>query len=237
MREHIQKVQDYRLGVTSVYKDMFIEPMNKDISKINVDTNLSAEGRLQKIAETKAKYERELYDFAQKSFEYQKAELEQAKTKANAILDKTTKAPDDLTVQRFKRSLADLKTDLLLSSSPKVSAEKVANFADSVNDPFLAELLREEYPGLISSIGGGLTGPEKTALGGAVDSVRSRFITPEQQEALDCLELAQSMESTRVISFAVTQHMSEHFGQQAADRMNNPEQLEKALATNEGEAV
>ncbi|HEU4964214.1 MAG TPA: hypothetical protein VFV52_10235, partial [Bacilli bacterium] len=144
-------------------------------------------------------------------------------------LDVATEKPDDLTVDRYRRSIADLKADILLSLNPNTAADKVAELARSTSHPYLAEMLRDDLASVLAPITGNMKPEQRQAIAREVESLRTRFYTPEQVEAQKALVFVESSKSWSLFDGIVQENIRNQFGPNVAGILNNPEAIEARL--------
>lgn len=229
IKEHFSLAHTNRNSAATFYLDMVVNPMNEEISKVDSDRDLSDVGRAKKKDEIRAKYRTEALKLAKEMHEYQRSQFAEIEKKAKPLLNKATAKPDDLTVERFKRSLSDLKTDMLLNPNASTQVGKLQAFMAGVSDPYCAELMRDELAGIIAPIAGQIQGEQRGILSREVEGLRERFTTPEVREAQDALEGIASMSKSMLIGPVVLDKMTTTFGNDVARLLNDYEALNATL--------
>lgn len=186
MKEYYKKTYDIESNVTplvSALKDM----VNEEIDKVRTDPTLSPEGRKLKTDEIMDKYGKQFIEQAKKMREEYDEAVIKAKARAEMILNEAPSKPNGVDDKTFERELNELKMDLLLSTNPQTSFEKVEQFVKAQDNAYNAFKLKQEMPELVKSV---LSIADKndesklkTELRRTVDSLNNKVMTDEQREA------------------------------------------------------
>lgn len=233
IKQHFEKVHTMRQDLPRWYRELFREKLTEELQAVDRDINLSAQGKQAKKAEIRAKYRKEVLNWSKQCRDIQEAEFAEITKKARSVLDKPTTKPDDLTIDRFRRSIADLKADIAVGLSASSAVAQIRKLTDSVTDPYLGEMLRDEFANLVGMVGGGLTGEDRQALGKSLEGLRSRTKLPEVIEAEDAVEMVAMMRQSNVFNPFVTGAIENDLGADVARAMNNAEAVSSLLASME----
>ncbi|MCL6575561.1 hypothetical protein [Kyrpidia sp.] len=230
MRDHLEKVRELHNMMPTMYTEMK-KYFDEDVAKVSYDRTLSEEGKMMKRKEVREQHKKKILEFAKTAHEFQKKELEALRQKASKVLNQPTPKADDLTLERFRNQLADVKASIILR--PKTGGQKLIEFAKSVDHPYIAEQLRREIPDLMAMCVDYMSRDEKIALTDELDSLRHRFITPEQREAQEMLEVANQYEKAALFSPILLDNISGNFGHNVASAVNDYDAVAKALGEGE----
>lgn len=241
MREHIQRAYQIREGVTSQYRSIMMK-LQENEAKINQDVTLSPVGKKEKIAQLRKEHGRELMKFAKQVKDEFQMEIIKAKGKAERFLDNPNKKPDEAILRKYERSLNDLKTRVLLSLRSDRAAEMVTQFAKGIEDPYIANQLREQFAEVITPILSKVDGADgakiKANLTQLYDRLENDFITDEQHEAKEVIENADALFNTKLFNPTVIDNVKQTYDRRIADYINTPDtffHLENAEAEKEQE--
>ncbi|MFD2615726.1 hypothetical protein, partial [Paenibacillus gansuensis] len=126
------------------------------------------------------------------------ANIRKAIKEADAVVYAAATKPDATKLSRFEAELRDLKTQLMLTTSAQSGFAKLNGFIQRLDDPYLANLVREQYADIampiVSLAGGADSAKYRLQLSQAYDGLKSKFETDEVREAREILETAKSIE-------------------------------------------
>jgi hypothetical protein len=222
MKEHISKAHEIMNGATAQYREL-AEKLSQAEQQIRQDKTLSAHGQRLKVQELKKQHSRQIMEFAKKTKDEFQIEVIRAKGKAERLLDNPHKKPSDATIQKYERGLKDLKTRVMLALRPEKAAELVKEFAEGINDPYIAGQFREHFSDVITPIIQQVRPEAKSDLIKLYDKLDSEFKTEEQREAQQIMEQADAMFSAKIFKPAVTDHIKGSYGSRYADYVNQPD--------------
>lgn len=235
VKEHIKRIHAYRQNATAQYREIVVDWMDEKLREVDADQRLTEMGKSEKKAVIRASARKRALDFAKAVYNFRDKEIADVRAKASKVLDKLTDKADELTLSRFNTALADLKTDMMLNPNASMNAAKLKDFMGKIDNAHCAELLRGELAGLLGMVGT-TVGEERSFLSRAVDSLRDRFVTPEQREALEAVEQVAMMEQGSMFSLIVGEHMDNNVGRGMSNAIHSVERLNAALE-NGGEGM
>ncbi|WP_153733497.1 hypothetical protein [Sporosarcina obsidiansis] len=190
MIEAYGKLGEIRERTTTVARDIQLK-VKAETGAIRADQHLTPSGKQAKINEVKQKYGREFIATAKQMREDYDRSTVKAKVSAEVLLNEEARKPSDIAVRTFQRELADLKTELLLTSNALDAYTLVDSFVSAQKEPYLAQQLKQQAPEFISQIVG-LAGTEasayRTKLRQTMDALNEKATTPEQREAAEIFE-------------------------------------------------
>lgn len=224
MRESIEKARELTSNTTRQYRELK-DILRSDIVKVETDKLLSTEGKMQEKTKVRAAFAKDIVRLSAEIKKAYKDELTTAKTKAEKILTAGLKVPDENTVKRYERNLADIKSEVILSTDAKSAQAKLEKFISGINDAYLADMVARSFPDILSNITA-KGNVEAEVIGGLRSlhvELSERFKTEEQIEAAQVYETASQMEDASVFEFAVTEDLKRNFGYRVSMAVTNPE--------------
>ncbi|MEC0167481.1 hypothetical protein [Paenibacillus graminis] len=232
-----------------------------ETSKIEEDRRLTPEGKYEAKQEAK---KRHAIEFLQKSHTMRQeyvANVKKAIREAEKVIYTPPRKPDATKLGRFEDAFKTLKTELMFATSQRSAYDKLRAFTDKVDDPYLANRVREDFAELTTKIlaipGDGnfvkgvgaasVTTSARTELGGLYEGLLKPFESDDLKGARDVLETAQMLaEAPRVHrSVAVNDAARDSFGAEYARHINdtdaffaeNPEHAPAPFVDTESERV
>jgi hypothetical protein len=235
MKQNIEKANEIRFSTTRKYRE-HKDKLRAEILRTHSNTMLSAEGKIEEKQRQREIAARELIQLtASTKAEYLK-ELDTAKKVARKILDAGLKAPDAETLSKFERSLADVKTAVMLSPNAVSAQQKLQAFVSGINDAYLADLTARAYPDLLSSITskGSVTPEAISGLRELHTELNDRFKTEEQIEAAEIFASAEAMEKSDIYGLAVMDDVKNTYGRHVVAALDDPEKALENIVPVEG---
>jgi hypothetical protein len=153
--------------------------------------------------------------------------LKQAAAAAEQIAHSSAPRPAQEQIDRFERRLSDVKTEILLSS-PETGSKALREFIGSINDPFFAMRVKDEYRELatpILSAAGSQAPKYKHELSGSFEQLKESALTPEARQAVELHQAAEDMLQSRIFPMIVQDRISQTFGWRIAAFINDPDAL------------
>ncbi len=192
-RQHMEKVHGIRSGTASflLHTKSAVVPQ---VTAASTDPNLSSEGRYQKAQEIRDRYG---FDFLQRAHKRKQAFIYHARKAsefADAVIYEQLPKPDEEKLRRFEGDLRDIKTEIRLAANPQRAIQKLNEFVAKLDDPYIADQVRNEFSDFITMIGTG--DAEKRELSAIYQGLTQRFETDEIREARSILEAAKAAENT-----------------------------------------
>jgi predicted HD phosphohydrolase len=236
MKEHIQKVYDIIQGSTGTYR-VFQQQLRDEIQKVQRDPKFSEHGREYLIKELKKDKEQELIDLAKMMKKGIREELASAKMKAEKIINAPMKKPNDATIERFRKQLGELKTTIALTPNPARAKQALMEFTGGIEDPYLAEMVREDFGNLIVPIVSGMGGQERgraqLELQEVFRKLKDDYKSEEYRQAEEILQSAEALEKSDMFDSLVVQVVRTDLGSLAALSINNPDNYDEKKAYQE----
>jgi hypothetical protein len=179
--------------------------LTTELSKIETDRRLTDEGKREAAAAAKQKH---AIEFLQKSHIMRQehvANVKKAIREAEKVIYTPPRKPDATKLGRFEDAFKALKTDLMFATSQRSAYDKLREFTGKLDDPYLANRVREDFAELTTKIlaipGNGnfvrgtgaasVTTNARTELGGLYDGLLKPFESDDLRGARDVLETAQ----------------------------------------------
>ncbi|MCI1859757.1 MAG: hypothetical protein LKI80_16675 [Sporolactobacillus sp.] len=123
--------------------------LSKDIDPEGV---LNGAGRVKKRYELRDSTGKVFLAAAHKIVKQHHDLARKTKSVADAIMDSRPEKPDDVSVMRFNRKLAALKTDLMLSTNAQAATQKLREFTQSAGHPYFAAHVADHFAELAGPI-------------------------------------------------------------------------------------
>ncbi|MDR6883565.1 hypothetical protein [Bacillus sp. 3255] len=154
-------------------------------------------------------------------------ELDSAKKQAERILNAPIKKPAASDIERFQKQLGELKTLIALNPNPSRAKQQLTDFAASVTDAYLADMLRDEFGTLcipiVAKSGGSDGARMQMELSDTYAGLKERFVTDEQKEARGIMESIEMLSESTVFKSIVVDTVKVDLGLEAARYINTPD--------------
>jgi HSP20 family molecular chaperone IbpA len=194
MKDSLSKLHELKrstTGIVSVARDLY----RKEKSQIELDRDLSPEGRTKKIQTLQKQYgEAFLKESLKLRDDYDKTVVK-ARTTAEFLLNEGPQKPSPTALLSFERQFSALKTDLLLETRPDKAMAKLKAFAEAQDDAYLASEVLNQFSGIVGSVlevAGADKEKYKMELRETLESVRNKATNDEQREAQQIYEQMES---------------------------------------------
>lgn len=224
-KEYISKAMEVQNGSTAWYREQS-EGLTAELSKIRNDRHLSEEGKAAKIAEFKGVKAMEILDAAHDRKREYLQHLADAKLHAKHTLKTAIKRPEDEDlVSEFAQEVKRLKTDLMLSTRYESSKAKLDALVGKIDDPFLAQVLADEFSNVVPSMLAiaEVPGQAKLELSKIYESLQNDFLPNEAKAAREALSYIDAAEQgTKLFPEVAVTHANDLFG--GAGRYLNDEE-------------
>lgn len=229
-KEHYKNALELQETSTAWYRQM-AEKARQEISKTQLDRDLSPEGRIKKTAQVRRAHANELMKAAQaRKNEYLKL-LTEAKAHAEATIKRKVKKPSEDVINDFERSICFLKTELLLTSRYEVAEAKLNSFLSQISDPYLASRMADEFIEIVPHALGIASEPVKAKLklGEMFDRLNNEYLPDDVKSAKESLGYINSaLEKPVLFGSVVESNATDIFGNDVAKKINTPEEYEVA---------
>jgi len=228
---HIQYAANMIHGDTtvSISKDIF-DIVTNEVKDIQEDRTLTPIGMDQKVDEARKRGAYHLANMLNANQNMVKAELNAAETKANKILEQLTPTPPDAELRQFNEKYEELKASLQVNGNARAAGE-LLEFMRGVNDPYLANLVTQDY----AELGGALIKHTRDPIGvnTLYGTLRSARYTAEQAQARTALQEITQLRQTRSYNSLLELGSDKALGPIGRSAMNDPAGFMQA---NEGSA-
>lgn len=225
-KESVQKAHELKHDNTRFYRE-FQDKVRAEVSSIQTDRELSADGRATRTAAAKKKHGVDLMKQAYTRRQQYLAHLKDARKHAEAEIYAKIKKPDATTLDRFEASLRKVKTELLLATSAKTAAAKLTDFISQVSDPYCASLLHEQFAELAAPIIAQAPAAESAKIrhdmAGTFEGLATKFESDEVRAARDTLESIDEMVASKFFIDLVSEAATEALGKEYGAFVNDTE--------------
>jgi hypothetical protein len=226
INELIQKAHDVRQGTTSLYRS-FQEQFVEDRQKISFNRQYSDEGKRVLIEHLRKQKGVELLQLARSQRGLYDTYIADAKKLADKLAFAKPSKVDPVKAERFSKRLAEVKTEILLSTSAKSAKEKLEAFIATIDEHAFADTVKDQFAELVTPIlatAGDDGGRYRLELSQMFDGVRKGTMTPEAQEAAGLLESTEALAQSTIFIPLVEEKIKEHIGREAATYINRPDE-------------
>lgn len=193
-RQQIAKVHEIRSGSASFLLQTKTA-ITKQLSVIQSDRSLSAEGRRDKEQEIRDQFGIDFLQRAHRRKQAYQLAARKAYELADAVLYEQLPKPDDRKLLRFEIELRDMKVKVQLAANPERAAQVISEFVTGIDDPYFANMVREQFGDIIETVGGG-DETIKAKMRRIYSDLTDRFETDEMKEARGIMESAKAAEHT-----------------------------------------
>jgi len=226
VRDLVTKAQQLQDDTTRAYR-LFQDDFRKEQSDIKNNEEYSAKGKQKLVDSLKNRSTIEFLKGARQQQTAFKGFLKDAKKEAEAIIHAKSPAVDAEKMDRFIKRFKEVKTEIVLASSPRRGKEILQEFLGSIDEPGLAVVVKEEYGDVIKPIlaeAGADAAKFKHDLMGSFEGLKIRSMDPEALEAINLAEYADAAMNTKFYNPIVEQNVQQNLGKLAHMYMYNPDE-------------
>jgi hypothetical protein len=226
VRDLVTKAQQLQDDTTRMYR-LFQDDYKQEQAKIKSNEEYSTKGKEKLVESLKVRSTIEFLKGARQQQAAFKGYLKDAKKEAEAIIYAKTPAVDSEKMDRFSKKFNEVKTEILLASSPRRGKEILEQFLGSIDEAGLAVIVKDSFGEVIKPILAD-AGPEaakfKHDLMGSFEGLKNRSMDPEALEAIKLAEYAEASLNTKFYSPVVEQNVQQHLGKLAHTYMYTPDE-------------
>jgi hypothetical protein len=233
-REHITKAMEIQNGTAAWYRERS-ESVNQELSKIRNDKHLSPEGKQAKMNEFKGAKAMEIIEAAHDLRKEYLLNLQVAKGHANHTIKSAVKRPNDDVVAEFEKVIKRLKTEVMLSTRYESAKAKIDEVIEKVNDPYLAEMLADEFAVIIPNVLASAKEPAKAKLelSAYYNKLSNDFLPEEAKAAKEALRYIEAAEANPKLFPLVVENNADAMFGGAGKYLNDPDAYQKLKDGNE----
>ncbi|WP_394136906.1 hypothetical protein [Cytobacillus oceanisediminis] len=224
IREIVSKAQELQASSTSEYRKLQ-DYHRQEISKIRSNKDFTETGKEKLMQTAKQKTTIRFLNGAREARKQYDSHLSEAKKLAKDLIYSKTPKLDDEVVGRFTRDFNEIKTAIMLSN-PQKGKELLENFLKDVNEPALAEMVKNQFAEVIQPILSGANaadaGKYRRDLLDSFEQLKVRSMDPEARDAIQVLDYVDAALNSKFFNLAVEQAIGENLGRTAKDYMHKP---------------
>lgn len=229
MKESLANIQEIRGGVASKL-GATKEVLSEAIRAIQSNPDLSPAGKAKQIEQARKEVGKGFLSIAKEMKDNYQKNVISAKVAAEMLLNEKPKKPAvGSNEETFNRKFSDLKMQLMLETRANYAMDKLNSFIKEQKDPFLAQKIIDEYPGLVQTVLSA-AGTERTKfkveLSRALENAKNVAITPEQREAADIFQAMEGEFNRELFRRGIEiDSVVDMFGREVAKFANNPDKF------------
>jgi hypothetical protein len=226
VRDLVTKAQQLQDDTTRAYR-LFQDDFKKKQSEIKLNEEYSTKGKEKLVESLKNRSTIEFLKGARQQQTAFKGYLKDAKKEAEAIIHAKSPTVDAEKMDRFNKRFKEVKTEILLASSPRRGKEILQEFLGSIDEQGLAVVVKEEFGDLIQPIISGAGNDAvkfKHDLAKSFEDLKARSMDQEALEAIKLAEYAEASLNTKFYSPLVEQNVQQNLGKLAHMYMYNPDE-------------
>ncbi|WP_240375432.1 hypothetical protein [Bacillus piscicola] len=217
--EQAQEIAGQATTTIHTFQDMYDE----QAAKINTDTMLSDTGKAQKREQLNKEMANELFTKLQKDKQSYQESIVKATNRAKDALAAPHKKPHDTDIKLHEKEVNKLKMDALMGHGGQ-TVMKLKQYADKIEDPYLAENFINELPSMYERlINKNLTSQEKTSLHRIYEDMQQKAMTDEQRQAQQILASTEGAFSRQFYNQIHNQPIAQRLGSKYAGILNRPD--------------
>jgi hypothetical protein len=221
-RKYLNQAREIKSTSASKYRELH-KQVQSELGKIQLDRDLTNEAKLRKATEHRKARTFDVMGQAHLMRQEYDAQMQKAQKIADQVFHAPKPQPSEELLGRFTRSFNTLKTELMLSTNPKAAVEKLELFIRGIDDPYMADIVRNEFSSIAATVVNGAgtdTTRYKLELSKMFEALESNFETPEVKVAREILEEVEASSHRRLFPLAVEEAAKEMFGHDG-DFINN----------------
>jgi len=225
IRELVSKAQELQASSTGEYRKLQ-DYHKQELSKIRSNKDYSPSGKQKLMESAKQKTAIRFLHGAREARKQYDGYLTEAKKLAKDLIYAKTPKLDDEVVNRFQRDYKELKTAIMLSDARKGKA-LLQEFLQNINEPGLAEIVKEDFAEVIQPILNNVSGPDaakyRSELLDEFESLKVRSMDADALAAMQVADYAEAALNGKFFNLAVEQAIGENLGYTAKEYMHTPE--------------
>ncbi|MED3911210.1 hypothetical protein P4597_18935 [Peribacillus simplex] len=148
--------------------------------------------------------------------------LGEAYKEADKVANSKPAPADKDKVEKFDKAFGELKTEIMLATSPARAISILSDFVEATEEPVLVDRIRAEFSTIIAPVIGQAELEEKNKLTDLFLETQRKAKGEEIIEAEQLMERAEGMSGDRFFGLAVMERVSE-IHEEAAKYINNPD--------------
>lgn len=226
IRGLLKKAQDLQDSSTGEYRKLQ-DYHRQEFSKIRTNKDYTPSGKQKLMDSAKQKTTIRFLHGAREARKEYDSYLTEAKKLAKDLIYAKTPKLDDEVVSRFQRDFKELKTAIMLSDAKK-GKTLLQEFLQNINEPGLAEIVKEDFAEVIQPIISSVSGPEsakyRSELLDEFESLKVRSMDPDALAAMQAVDYADAALNGKFFDIAVEQAIGENIGYTAKEYMHKPEE-------------
>ncbi|MET3508557.1 hypothetical protein [Halalkalibacter oceani] len=225
-RETVNEITQRATGNIRTFQKMY------DELKVEIENDglLSPEGKEKKREELNEKMGRQLMEtLATERDEFEKAVVKAQNNAQRALIEPLEK-PHEMDVALHDREVTQLKLDAVFLSGREV-VNKLTTYAETIDNPYLAEQLVKELPGIADRVSGSstITSADMSKLRSVYTSLQQKALTPDKREAKQILESMNGRFSTKLYQGLHEDAIKSRLGVGYSRYLNEPQLKLKTL--------
>ncbi|MFF3021208.1 hypothetical protein ACFVRR_00900 [Gottfriedia sp. NPDC057948] len=205
---------------------MLQDAFNLKKSEIQLNRDYTSDGKKKLTDSLKSRKTIELMQLSRNQSKMFKELLNEAKKEAENIVHSKSPKVDQVKEERFKKRLAEVKTEVLLSDAKK-GKQILTDFLLTVDEQAFASEIKSEFSALVGPIladAGKDAGEYRRDLSNLFEEVKVRSMAPEALEALKIAEYTEAALEGDFFLPIVVEKAGENLGELASKFVNKPEQ-------------
>lgn len=226
VRELISKSQELQHDTTRMYR-IFQQELLQKQSEIRLNQEYSEKGKQKLVESLKSRKTVEFLKNARTLQTEFKKNLTAAKKEAESIVYSKTPQVDPDKMERFINRFKEVKTEILLASSPRRGKEILDQFLSTIDEQGLAGIVKGEFADVIQPILSKAGADEMKFshdLNRVFEDLKTRSMDPEAKEAMEIAEYAEQAMNSKYFNSIVEQNVQQHLGKLAHMYMEKPDE-------------
>ncbi|MED4129478.1 hypothetical protein [Shouchella miscanthi] len=200
------------------FKDVF----QPELNEIQADQTLSRTGKNQKREELIAKMGKSMMDLFKKEKTEHQEMCVKANVRAQSVLVEPTKKPHETDIALHDKQMQELKMESLFNS-PKAVSDKIKQYAAIVKDPYIAEQMINDLPGIYDRLNSrGAQTQEINTLSQVYNTLKLATVTPEREEAQRIYDATKDRSKKNLYLPLHENFLRERLGTKYSNNINNP---------------
>jgi hypothetical protein len=226
LKDIVTKAQQLQDDTTRMYR-LFQDDFHNEKAKINSNEEYSEKGKAKLIESLKARKSVEFLKGARQQKTAFNKYLNDAKKEAESIIYGKSPKVDADKLDRFTSRFKEVKTEILLASSPRRGKEILEQFLGTIDEQGLAMVVKGEFGEVIQPIlaeAGSDVMKYRNDLNKAFEDLKTRSMDPDAIEAMRLADYADTALNTKYFSPIVEQNVLQNFGRLAQSYMERPDE-------------
>ena len=221
VKDKIEQAYELKQASTGVYR-RWQDGYRLEVNKISLNRNLTDSGKFKLKELLSERKTVELMKMSKSQQDEYRNLLSEAYKEADKVANSKPAPADKEKEEKFDKAFGELKTEILLATSPARAISILKDFVEATEEPVLVDRIRAEFSTIIAPVIGQAELEEKNKLTDLFLQTQRKAKGEEVIEAEQLMERAEGMSGDKFFGLSVMERVGE-IHQEAAKYLNSPD--------------